>query len=766
MFVADDLDHLLDSAFEVGDFPHVEVDVAGVPHRFAWAGHGGAPDLDRIGQDLTDIAQAAVALFEGDHPIDAYTFLCVGWDEGGGGLEHRDGSVLMMPVTTFQDEDTYARFQTLLAHEYLHLWNVKRLVPADLVRPDPVAHTHTRLLWVAEGWTAYYDELLPLRAGRWTTDRYLTAMGEQLDRVLERPGTALQSVEEASHHAWTKLYVRDENSDNAGTNYYDHGAVLAWCLDLLIRRERPDGDGLDEAFRSLWRQFGASGRGYTDADVRAAVSARPPGPTSGRSSTPTWRGAPCPTSTRWWAPSGLAIERPDPDPATPYLGATPADDDQGVVLTTVRRGGPAWRAGVTGGDRLVAVDGQVVRRGQLPTVLRSRAPGDEVELHVTRGPAQPAPAGDARATPSARVACAPWPTRPNSSRPPSAAGPDTTCRSATAPADPSPAPPRPRSRMTVLLVFAAVLLGAVLLSDLAQRSVLSTAVLFLAAGFVLGPSLVGVLPAGGADEDLVRRLAELALFAVLLTDGARVGARQLVSAWGLPGRALLLGMPLVFVLTALAAWGIAGLGWVEAALLGAVLAPTDPVFASAIVGREEVPARLRHLLNVESGINDGLALPVVLVLLSVLGGESTTVDGAGRRAGRRPGHRRRRRTGRGPPRGLTLAGGRGRAPGPAGGLGGHARVRALPDLPPQPVPRGVRRRDHPGNGRPAAHGRVPRPRGDGLRAVEAGRAAGVRGVDLADVPRGDLTQRVRVRGSWRCCSSDRWRCRWRCCAAS
>ncbi len=179
--------------------------------------------------------------------------------------------------------------------------------------------------------------------------------------------------------------------------------------------------------------------------------------------------------------------------------------------------------------------------------------------------------------------------------------------------------------MTVLLVFAAVLLGAVLLSDLAQRSVLSTAVLFLAAGFVLGPSLVGVLPAGGADEDLVRRLAELALFAVLLTDGARVGARQLVSAWGLPGRALLLGMPLVFVLTALAAWGIAGLGWVEAALLGAVLAPTDPVFASAIVGREEVPARLRHLLNVESGINDGLALPVVLVLLSVLGGESTTV---------------------------------------------------------------------------------------------------------------------------------------------
>lgn len=178
--------------------------------------------------------------------------------------------------------------------------------------------------------------------------------------------------------------------------------------------------------------------------------------------------------------------------------------------------------------------------------------------------------------------------------------------------------------MTVLLVFAAVLLGAVLLSDLANRSLLSMAVLFLVAGFVLGPAVSGVLPAGGGDDDLVQHLAELALFAVLLTDGMRAGVRQLTSAWRLPGRALLLGMPLVFILTTLAAWTIAGLGLAESALLGAVLAPTDPVFASAIVGREEVPARLRHLLNVESGINDGLALPVVLVLLSVLGGEPTS----------------------------------------------------------------------------------------------------------------------------------------------
>lgn len=178
--------------------------------------------------------------------------------------------------------------------------------------------------------------------------------------------------------------------------------------------------------------------------------------------------------------------------------------------------------------------------------------------------------------------------------------------------------------MTLLLVFAAVLLAAVLLSELAERSVLSTAVLFLAAGFLLGPAVGGVLPAAGADDELVPRLAELALFSVLVSDGMRSGAGQLRSAWRLPGRALLLGMPIVFALTTFAGWAIVGLPWTEAALLGAVLAPTDPVFASAIIGRQEVPARLRHLLNVESGINDGLALPVVLVLLSVLGGQHTS----------------------------------------------------------------------------------------------------------------------------------------------
>ncbi|WP_328993645.1 cation:proton antiporter [Kribbella sp. NBC_01245] len=171
----------------------------------------------------------------------------------------------------------------------------------------------------------------------------------------------------------------------------------------------------------------------------------------------------------------------------------------------------------------------------------------------------------------------------------------------------------------LLLCFAVVLLLAVLVSSLAHRTILSTAVLFLAAGIALGPQTSGVLDLQ-ADSPVVALLAELALFAVLFTDGMRVGWTDLRSAWRLPGRALGWGLPLTLAITAVVAHYLVGLDWPQALLIGAILAPTDPVFASALVGNQRVPARLRHLLNVESGVNDGLALPFVMVFLAIAAG--------------------------------------------------------------------------------------------------------------------------------------------------
>ena len=174
--------------------------------------------------------------------------------------------------------------------------------------------------------------------------------------------------------------------------------------------------------------------------------------------------------------------------------------------------------------------------------------------------------------------------------------------------------------MILVLIFGVVLLVSVLLSDIANRTVLSTAVLFLFAGFLCG-GVFGWIDIRPGDPT-VSGIAELALIAVLFTDGMKVGFRECASVWRLPGRALLFGLPLTLVLTAVMCRFIVGLGWLQSFLIGAVLSPTDPVFAAAIVGREHIPARLRHLLNVESGVNDGLALPIVLALLSAAGAKA------------------------------------------------------------------------------------------------------------------------------------------------
>jgi len=175
--------------------------------------------------------------------------------------------------------------------------------------------------------------------------------------------------------------------------------------------------------------------------------------------------------------------------------------------------------------------------------------------------------------------------------------------------------------MVTLLVYAAVLLLGVLISEYAARSVLSTAVLFLAAGWLAGEGGTGLLSFSPGSPE-VSILADLALFSILFTDGMRSALRDIARAWRLPGRALFFGLPLTLAGTAAAAHWLAGLPWPEALLLGAILSPTDPVFAAAIVGRKEVPERVRHLLNVESGLNDGLALPFVVGLLAYLSSDS------------------------------------------------------------------------------------------------------------------------------------------------
>lgn len=176
--------------------------------------------------------------------------------------------------------------------------------------------------------------------------------------------------------------------------------------------------------------------------------------------------------------------------------------------------------------------------------------------------------------------------------------------------------------MALVLAFGVVLLISVSLSGLAARSVLSTALLFLVAGALIGPGGFGLVQQS-AEDGIVAVLADVALFTVLFTDGQRANVAALRENWQLSGRALGLGMPLTMVGIAIPAHYLANLDWPTSFLLGAILSPTDPVFASALVGRSDIPLRLRRLLNVESGLNDGLALPFVLIFLAMAKHESS-----------------------------------------------------------------------------------------------------------------------------------------------
>jgi len=385
-YVADDHDHLVDSALEIGAHRSSTVDVHGVEHRVVWAGHGGGVDVRGLADDLGRLAHAATELFGGDLPARRYTVLAI--DGEGGGLEHRDGCVIAFPPHATTDPERRRRLQSLLAHEHFHLWNVRRMTPHELVAPPLDSPVLTTSLWIAEGWTSYYDRLLPSRAGLWRTSELLASLDRLRDTVRDLPGARIQSLHDASRTAWTKFYRRDENTPNAGTDYYAHGALAAFVLDLRLRRIDPDGAGLDGVLRDLWRRHGVDGDGrplgYAEQDVLDALARAGGDDVAALAERlTTVPSVPDPTPDL----SVVALtEVVDSEEDAPQLGVLVHPEGGRIRLRSVLRDGPAWRAGVSGGDELVAVDGETLAPEELPTVLRRHGAGTPVRLTLRRGP--------------------------------------------------------------------------------------------------------------------------------------------------------------------------------------------------------------------------------------------------------------------------------------------------------------------------------------------------------------------------------------------
>jgi predicted metalloprotease with PDZ domain len=384
-YVAPDFDTLVDSPIVAGNPAVYEFTVMGVPHYLVNIGEGGVWDGPRSAADTRRIVEAQ-AEFWGQVPYDKYVFINL-LTEASGGLEHRNSTVLMTSRWRTRSRRGYVGWLSLVSHELFHAWNVKRLRPVELGPFDYERENYTRSLWVAEGLTEYYGDLLAVRAGVLTADEYLNLLSGSIGDLQSTEGRLAQSVEEASFDAWVRYYRPDENTPNTTISYYTKGAVIGFLLDLEIRRATANAKSLDDVMRLAYQRYSGT-RGFTPAEFRAVVSE-----VAGRDLSAWLRTALDTTDELPYDAVGfLGLRfRPDSGPPEAWAGLTTAtpgatlkNDGGRLVVTQVRRGTPAFDAGVNAEDEILALGGYRVRPDQWETRLDAYKPGDVVPLLVAR----------------------------------------------------------------------------------------------------------------------------------------------------------------------------------------------------------------------------------------------------------------------------------------------------------------------------------------------------------------------------------------------
>jgi predicted metalloprotease with PDZ domain len=385
-FRAENFDVLYDSPFLAGNFKTVSFEVKGTPHRVVIDGEGNY-DPERVRREVQQIVEAEVALM-GEIPYHDYTFLLMLGPTGGGGLEHLNSTSLTWRRFGFSTPDDRRGFHTLVAHEFFHLWNVKRIRPDALGPFDYTQENYTRLLWVAEGITSYYENQFVRRAGLMTDRQYLDTIARDIQSLQNTPGRLEQSAEESSFDAWIKQYRPDENTVNSTISYYDKGAILGILLDLEIRRRSNGAHSLDDVMRALYKDFYKQNRNYTPADFqRTAEQAAGTGLDEffrrfvrGReeldyNAALEWVGLRLDTAS-------TAAGRPAAEEA--YLGATLEQTGERLNVRNVPAGTPAYEQGLNAFDQIVSVDGYRATRDSLNARLADKRPGDSLTLTVFR----------------------------------------------------------------------------------------------------------------------------------------------------------------------------------------------------------------------------------------------------------------------------------------------------------------------------------------------------------------------------------------------
>ncbi len=378
-FIADNFDTLVDSPFEIGTHDIYDFEVLGKSHQLAIWGKGNAKPEQLI-QDIKKIVIAESKIYK-ELPYDHYIFLLHQAASGFGGLEHKNCCSLIYPRFGFRAKDKYNRFMQLVAHEFFHLWNVKRIRPKALESFDYSQENYTTALWFAEGTTSYYDTLIPQRAGIYDARTCLDNLGKDITRFLTTPGRKIQPLAESSFDAWIKLYRRDANSDNNQISYYLKGELVSLLLDLLIRYKHQNERSLDDVMRSLWEQFGKPEIGYTNEQLKSVLETVAETDLTDFLDTYLYTTAELPLA-EYLQPFGLQLTPTKEDDPAPHLGMKVAQENGATMIKFVDAESPAGQAGIDIGDELLAIDGIRVNADELSERLKDYQAGDTIHLSI------------------------------------------------------------------------------------------------------------------------------------------------------------------------------------------------------------------------------------------------------------------------------------------------------------------------------------------------------------------------------------------------
>jgi predicted metalloprotease with PDZ domain len=375
-FRAENFDILYDSPFEVSNYKEVDFTVEGKPHRVIFSGEGNY-DVERIARDLPKIVEEGFKIF-GELPYDNYTFIVN--LRGGGGLEHLNSTALQYNRFGFKPETRYRNFLSLVAHGYFHLWNVKRIRPDALGPFDYENENYTKLLWVAEGGTAYYESVLLRRAGLISDRDFLESKASTIQQLQNQPGRFETSLEEASFDAWIKYYRQDENAVNNQISYYDKGDIVNMMLDVTIRSSSGGAKSLDDVLRYLYNEFYKKGRNYTPQDYQKAAEMAAGRPLDDFF-TKYVRGTDEIDYNNLVQPIGLRLVAAEPNRGRPYIGADLSEEGGRL---TIASNTPAYEQGLNTGDQIVAIDGYRASQSFLQSYLADKKPNDKVRLTLFR----------------------------------------------------------------------------------------------------------------------------------------------------------------------------------------------------------------------------------------------------------------------------------------------------------------------------------------------------------------------------------------------